>query len=194
MKIITKKSFYKHLFISITAVVTLAAASYFTYGYTTKKTWPFQQTHQESNTSREANSVDYNPPSNQDLESSQDAKKYNESKDDNPTQNTDDSDTNTQKRSIEVGISYADVYDNNVEIRAFAPGTIEGSGACTATLTQSQQHVTKTVKAFIDSSSSQCEPIYIPVSEFTSKGKWTLQVTYESPTSSGKSEVREVAL
>lgn len=194
MKIITKKSSHKFLFIGIAAILTLAAASYFIYGYTTKNTWPFQQTYQDSNTSRETNSVDYSPPSDKDLESNQDAKNSNESKGDNPTQNTDEGSTNTQKRSVEVGISYADAYENNVEIRAFTPGVIEGNGACTATLTQGQQQVTRTVKAFVDSSSSQCEPIYIPVSEFSSKGEWTLQVTYESPTSSGKSESREVTL
>lgn len=191
MKIIKKQSSKKLLTIGTTAILAVAIISYFAYGYATKNTWPFQQ---PLETNDGINSVDYNPPSSEDVKSSQDAKNNNEANNNPQSSDDDNTNTETQKRGVEVGISYADIYENNVEIRAFTPGVIEGSGTCTITLSQDQQRVVRTVKAFIDSSSSQCEPVYIPLSEFLPKGKWTLQVTYESPTSNGKSDSREITI
>lgn len=133
---------------------------------------------------RPVNSVDYSGPSQTDTDSSQDGKKNNDNS----------SETPNNAENISVAVSYADVLNDNVEIRAFIPGLIEGSGTCTATLKQGDLTVQASSKAFVDASSSQCEPIYIPLAKFSTKGKWILTISYKSSTHSGASETVEVTL
>ena len=138
---------------------------------------------QSKESDRPVNDVDYSGPSETDIEESQNGKK-----------NIEENDSTTNSSSVPVAVSFADVVDNNVEIRAFIPGVIEGTGKCTATLNQGAQTIQRSSDAFIDASSSQCDPIYIPVSELPSKGTWSLVVVYTSSLHTGKSDPLEVKL
>lgn len=137
-------------------------------------------------TIRETNDIDYSGPSKSDVESSQNGKKREEEQEQKQQTN--------KTSSVSVAVSFADKFNGNVEVRAFIPDIIEGDGTCTAILTQSGKTVQKSSKAFIDASSSQCTPIYIPVSDFPSQGIWNLIVSYESASSKGISEKIEVQL
>src|SRR5690606_30873781 len=98
--------------------------------------WPFQNSESESSI-RDTNSVDYGPPTDQEIEESQNAKKNNY--ENNGQKNDEKSDngdkTTTNKRSVNVGISYADVYNGNVEVRAFTGDVVE-PGTCTVKITK----------------------------------------------------------
>ena len=154
---------------------------------------PFFNTSNESpqtTTERPVIDVDYSGPTKEDVDESQAAKEKidQEQADDNSTQ------TPAQQQTVSVAVSFADVSGTNFEVRAFVPTAIEGGGTCTATLTQGSSKVQKSSEAFVDTSSSQCRPIYIPVSEFPSKGTWSLNITYASPTHKGESGAFEVSL
>ena len=166
-----------------TAVLLLAGATALAYN---QKWWPF--------TSPEnyiIDGINYGPPTEEEIENSQNAKKdiIEEDENNDSSENTSNNGGDFDLRKVNVGISHSEVFNGNVEIRAFVSGVVEGTGTCTATLTQSgAQTVTESKKAFIDSTTSQCEPILIPVSEFNVSGDWTLIVNYKSPTSYGESE------
>ena len=183
----------------ILGVLLLIACGYFAIAYATKKVWPFIPAHQSpSETSNDNNSPSNTSPSDEDNSSSQDAKKRNEEeskKTNTPSTNTpSDQPSTSTKRSVEVGVAYASADDGVVEIRAFTPSVIESTGTCTAILTQGSQKVTRTSKAFVDFSTSQCEPITIPVADFPHRGTWTLVVTYDSDKSNGTSAPQEIGL
>lgn len=157
-----------------------------------QKWWPFTEPENHI-----IEGIDYGPPTEQEVENSQNAKKdaveENTTSQENQTgennSNNGESGNSTTTKQVSVAISFADVIDGNVEVRAFIVGVIEGTGTCTATLTHTAtQPVTKSSQAFVDASTSQCQPIMIPVSSFDQDGEWTLVVTYKSPTSSGQSE------
>lgn len=107
---------------------------------------------------------------------------------------TEGSQASTAKQTLPVGISFAGIVDNNVEVRAFISGIIEGNGTCIATFSKDGVEITESSPAFIDATTSQCEPIQIPKSRFTSSGVWTLVVSYSSTDAEGKSSAMEVDL
>lgn len=138
--------------------------------------------------SQETNDVNYDPPTDQEVEEGQDAKKDAYENAENPS--SDDKSTTETKKSVNVGVSFADMYDGKLEIRAFTNGIVE-AGTCTATIKKAGEEITKTSGAFIDASSTQCEPIYVPRSEL-SAGKWSVTVLFSSKTAQGTSEIVEV--
>lgn len=139
---------------------------------------------------RPVNTVDYSPPSQSDISTSQDAKKRGQSTNTENTDNDTDSKSNnstTTKKQVAIGISYADVKGDKLEIRAFINGLIEGSGKCTATVTNGSKTITQSSDAFIDVSSSICKPIYIDTNTL-SPGTWQVLVSYTSPDAVGTSD------
>lgn len=161
----------------ITSLVILLAAGYFTFAYFSKQYWPFSQ---DTTVQTETSGINYSPPTQQELGNNQDGKKN--------SADPDISDTH-EKTPVVVDIAFAGKNDTNtaLDIRAFTPDVIEGSGSCTATLTHESKVVSATSKAFIDARSSICEPIEIPLNKLTLSNTWSLIVTYKSPTRSGAS-------
>jgi hypothetical protein len=180
----TKKSL-KPVIISVITVL-LIAGSVGAYFLVLKN-------NQEPADTPDDSSINYEPPTKQEVDSSQDGKKNNDGQ---STETPSTSDPATNKRKVSVGIAFAnyDPDEKAVDIRAFTPDAIEGDGKCTATLTQGSKTVTQSSEAFIDSSSSQCEPILIPASKFGSGGTWKLTVSYVSSKSAGTSPTMEVSL
>jgi len=145
-----------------------------------------QSTTDADTTIRSTNDVDYSGPSTEDITNSQNAKKNSEG---------DGSTTDTTKTSaVEVGVTFADITGSNLEVRAFTPSVIEGTGTCTAVLTKDGKTVKGSSMAFVDASSSVCKPTYIALSQFPSKGVWSLVVEYSSPTHKGASDSLEVTI
>jgi hypothetical protein len=177
----------------IIAVALLITSGLLAYSYSTDR-WPFKNATGSSGT-EEPGSINYNPPTDQEIAEGQDAKKRGEglSEQDRPDEQ---SEGTGKKTAVDVGISFADVYENNLEIRAFTNGTIEGTGTCTATVTMKASpftKITKQSKAFIDTSTTQCQPIYIPTSELQA-GAWDVVVSFSSPDHEGTSDKVEVTI
>lgn len=148
------------------------------------------QNGQESTPERPVNDVDYSGPSQEDIDSSQNAKKRGEP----DTTQTVPSKEDPSKKSATVGIAFADKEGPNFEVRAFITNVIEGTGTCKAILTNGAKSVTRESKAFIDASSSQCLPIVVPISELAPAGDWTLIMTYDSPSSKGSTDPEVVKI
>lgn len=138
-----------------------------------------------SNPEESGNTINYDSPSDEDIEHSQDAKKRGEET--QPQQGDD-------KLPASVGIAFADKEGDNFEVRAFTSSVIEGTGTCTAVFTNGSKTVKKSSKAFVDASTSQCQPILVPLSELTPSGDWNFNVEYYSPTSSGASQIEVIKI
>lgn len=181
-----KKTLLTLLYISI-LVALLAIATYFIgakYGWL--PSWKDADTSTTTEL-RSTNDVDYSGPSETDIEHSQDGKK-------NSSSNETDEQSKSVTTNTPVAIAFADVSGDNVEVRAFIPGVIEGTGTCTVSLSKDSYVVTKTSKAFIDASTSQCTTLLVPLSELQSSGIWSLRVSYSSPTHTGESSPVEIAI
>lgn len=128
--------------------------------------------------------INYNPPTSQEIKESEDIKK-----------NTVDPQKTTQN-TANVNVVVANTYVNgsNLEIRAFVLGIVEGNGNCSAVLTKDSTSVNGSSKAFADATTTQCEPIVIPLSKFPQSGNWSLKVNYSSEKYSGVSQALEVQL
>ena len=98
------------------------------------------------------------------------------------------------QKSVTPIITDAGQYDDKVEIRAYIPNVLENGGKCTYTLKKDAEQITKTVGGMAGPQTTQCESIGVPVSEFPSKGTWTLTVSYLSASSSGSSEPWQVEI
>lgn len=170
------------LIIVISAIV-LLGLGYTAYAYSQSK-WPFTSatpTSSEPKTQEEKDELNANDPT------------YPTDKKEEAGETPPTTDTETDKAKIQVGISSAGKFANNVEVRAFMSGVIEGDGTCTATFTKGSQTITATSTAFIDTHTTQCNPIITEASKF-SAGTWNLVVDYSSNGYEGKSASMEVTL
>lgn len=180
----TQKKKYIIVVAVLVIVLAIAGASYALISRNTPDS--------STDTTNTPGSVNYNPPTDQETDSSQDGKK--DSTDGNKDDENSNGDTPSQKKTAQVGIANTYKTSNSLEIRAFTPSVVEGTGTCTATLIKGSLSVSKSAEAFIDASTSQCRVITIPLSEFGEKGAWTLTVTYSSPAYAGTSSTWDVQL
>lgn len=169
-------------------LIGILSVSYFGYAYVSKSLWPFQK--QEDTP---AGMINYDPPTQEEVDNSQAAKDRlleEQAKQDNESKET-NSDSN--KKRVTIGVSYADVINGSLEIRAFTADVINGDGTCTAIVKKDEKVITKTVPSFIDATSTICEPIYIPELQLAT-GTWSIVVNYTSPTHTGTSGVMKVSI
>lgn len=178
------------IIITITAISAALLVSYLSYGYFSTSLWPFKDKNSQGTAVKGVNEINYDPPTKEDKEQSQEGKKNSAAQDDDTSVTREES----GKQKISIGISFADIINNQVEVRAFTPNIIEGGGICTAKFTKDNQTITATSEAFVDSTSSQCNPIYVDPARFTEKGTWNLVVSYLSNNATGTSEKMEINL
>lgn len=171
------------IILALLAVLLLVAGGWSIYAYSERQ-WPFA----DSETSEYSETGSPQTPE-QEAEESQDAKKNND-KSEGSVPETDEA----GRTIVVVGVAYADISDNILEIRAFTPSVIEGDGICTASLTKDGQTITASEPSFVDSTTSQCQPIQINTSQFSQSGTWDLVVAYSSTSSKGTSGVTKVTI
>lgn len=173
------------LIISVVVLILLAGiAGYLVYAHK-NSSWPFDNKNPSSSQpDSKTNSINYNPPTKQEVESSQDGKKNSA-----PSSNNSNS-----LKTLSVVVSYAGSSDDKsgIEVDAYTPDVIEGSGICTATFTNGSSTITTQSQAMVDATTSICQPIITPLSKFNKSGTWTLTVKYASPTHSGSSSPQNV--
>lgn len=81
---------------------------------------------------------------------------------------------------------------NQTEVRGFVPGIVENNGICTATFTKGSTSFTKESKGFSNVSNTNCEPIVVSRSDFSSSGTWSVTLSYSSVTAQGISKVTNI--
>lgn len=181
----TKNHKNKTLFLVITVLVVLLLGSAYAYMAHQKNWWPFLSN--GSNSSKVINESENAADTTYSSEKTKDDNKEST----NSSKSPDSSNSNSAKKTIQVGISSATKEGSSLEIRSFATGIIEGNGTCTATLTKDSLKVTGISEAFIDASTTQCEPIEIDIAKLQT-GTWKLIVTYDSQDYEGTSSLMEV--
>lgn len=178
------------MIIIASSIIVLCIVGYGIYAEQ-QSSWPFGRSPSGTLTNDKYGKINYSPPTEQEVKDSQNAKKNNTPQDQEVKSN--DTTPVSSKKSVSVMIN-AEIVDNNLQIRASTPQIIEGSGTCTASVTNGTETLPdKTSPAFIDATSSICEPMYIPVSQL-SKGNWYVTVTYSSPDAQGVSEKEMVSV
>ena len=190
MKLSTHSNKYNSKKIALIGFLVLTlAVIYFSTAYFTRALWPFKGSSKEnSSLLMNGEKINYSGPTQEERKSSQDSKKN------SGTTNSTNSPDNKSGQKVAVAVTYSSTHDEIVEVRAFTPSVIEGDGVCHAVFTKGTQTVEATAKAFIDSSTTQCNPIFIDLSKFPEKGSWSLVVSFLSSNASGSSEKIEVKL
>lgn len=188
MKTIKRQKNKKLLTLTIIVVSALVVYSISTYAFSW---WPFNSTDDNQRVNQAGISTE--DDSNDDgKEPIQQSELPNDSTDADKNSSSGDAD---KKLTANVGVAFASVTGDNLEVRAFTTSEIKGDAICTATATNGSEVVHGTSKSFIDATTSQCHPILIPLSEFKNKsGNWKVSVKYESNKYSGESPSYEVNL
>lgn len=97
------------------------------------------------------------------------------------------------KKSIDVIITDASQYNDEIEVRAFMPSIVE-SGTCTVVFRNDTEEFRVDEVAYADATTTICTNSIIKRSMFKEKGNYTVQVVYESDRYSGVSEERIVEI
>lgn len=192
MNIQKKQKRISTVIVLATLLLVLISLGALVYAYK-QNHWPFDNQKNFSETGDD--SINYNPPTKQETESSQDAKRKlgDESKrGDFPDNSVEDSSASS-KRDVEVGLTIVEVVSSNLEIRAFVSDVISGTGRCVAYVNKGDRTVSRESAAFIDSSTTQCGNVSIPVEEL-SEGVWDVWVEFDSPEANGSSEKTKVEI
>lgn len=163
------KKFKLPLLIGLGIILIAAIAGGVWYFNRPKPTPP--QSAQESKA--EVNKVDYSPAKSTD--------KVQESAKDElakPTGEGEDNKTPTTS-PLAVTISTASQQDSTAVVRALIDGT--NSGTCTFTATLAgQPTLTRTASAGVQASYVICQGFNIPVADFSTSGKWAIEIKIES--------------
>jgi hypothetical protein len=153
--------------------------------------WPFSKIEANEKVNHAGISTEDNS-NNDGKEPIQPSELPNTSKDTDGNSSADDA---VKKLTANVGVAFASVAGENLEVRAFTTSEIKGDAVCTATATNGSETVNGTSKSFIDATTSQCHPILIPLSSIKDRsGEWKVSVKYESSKYSGQSPSYEVNL
>lgn len=94
-------------------------------------------------------------------------------------------------KQVKPIITYAGQYGDSVEVGAYA-NVFEENGSCTATFTLGSTSVKKTVQSVRNANSTDCPVMQVGVSELGAKGTYSVVVSYNSQSSSGTSDSRQV--
>jgi hypothetical protein len=128
-----------------------------------------------SNTPNPVNTVNYDPPTEEEKNAGDEQKEEIVSEENTQNQKPD---------SAEVIIVDASQYGDEIEVRAFVANVIE-SGTCTFWFHKLNIEITKTTPAYADASTTPCITLTIPRSEFPEAGDWGLTVSFESASVKG---------
>ncbi len=96
------------------------------------------------------------------------------------------------KQAVAPAITYAEQYGANIEVGAYVGGVFEDGGTCTATFSKVGASFSKTTTGVKNVSSVNCPTMIIPTSAFSTKGAWSVVVSYSSNTSSGSSAPKQI--
>jgi len=138
-----------------------------------------------SPTTQPRNTVNYDPPTEDEKKATEEFKKQQEAQNSNPA--TPPPTAPDGRKQVTPVISYAGQYDASVEASAFIATIIEDGGTCTLTVRDGSKVVTKTSAGAADARTTRCNLFSFPAKEL-SAGTWTATISYDSPTATGTSD------
>ncbi len=101
-------------------------------------------------------------------------------------------DSNTGKKKVTPVITYFGQDGEQISANVFVGGITEDGGSCRYDLTNGNLKIAKVTEAFNNASTTNCAPLIIQRDEFKASGKWVLSVSYNSNSSTGSSEQKEI--
>ncbi|MCL1839705.1 hypothetical protein FWF89_01740 [Candidatus Saccharibacteria bacterium] len=120
----------------------------------------------ENSSSEIDSSINYNPPTQDEISAGENIKKDNEDK-------------NAQTiADYSIFIVDASQYGQSIEVKAYVESLIRDGGTCTFTFSKGPTVVIKTSRGFADATHTNCETLTVPISEFPASGIWSLLITY----------------
>lgn len=133
--------------------------------------------------------VNLNPPTDEEKAAGDQAKEsaLEQEKKRNETQPQ----TSSGKIAVKPIITYAGQYDDGIEVGGYVSGIFETGGTCTLDLQLGSQKKSVTVNAQRNANAVDC-PVMIISRGALSAGKWQATITYESPSATGTSEIKNV--
>ena len=99
--------------------------------------------------------------------------------------------SNTTSNKVVPIITYAGQYEKNIEVGGYV-NLYEKDGTFTATFTQGDQKIIRTVAGNPNVQTTDCPRISVSVTDFPAKGTWNLTLSYKSSTSSGDSTISNI--
>ena len=138
-----------------------------------------------NDSSSQASKVNYDPPTEQDKQEAED----------NKQKIVDKSEQTTTPAGTNVTpvITYAGLYDGQIEVGGYIPNIFEEGGICSATLTrEGSSSVNKSVNAVRGANSVDCPQITISSSDIPTKGAWSVTLSYKSNGYTGVSSARSI--
>lgn len=133
--------------------------------------------------------INYNPPTPEDAQRVEDNKQKIITQE--KAQATQPA-TQTGRKTVTPLITYAGQYGESIEVGAGVNGIFEDNGQCTATFTKGARVITKRVTAAKNSNAVDCPVMSVTVPELAEKGSWSLVVSYDSASSYGISDSRQI--
>lgn len=79
------------------------------------------------------------------------------------------------------------------KINGYIPGILESDGQCEINLTAENGQASASKPALVNAQSTSCGQLIIPYSQLQ-PGIWQVALSYDSPTSSGKSKTQEIEI
>lgn len=97
------------------------------------------------------------------------------------------------KKTVKPTITYAGQYSQVVEVGGYVSGVYEDGGSCTATFDRAGSNsFSRTTLGVKNVTSVDCPVISVPVSDFGTKGEWSVTLNYDSATAQGLSERKKI--
>lgn len=134
-----------------------------------------------------ASPVNYDPPTQQDKDQTQ-AHKEELAREYQQQQSEPSAQATSGKQIVNPIITNASQLDQQVTINAYVGGIFENGGTCTATFTKDSLQIVKKNTAFANATTTDCPPVMMDRSEFSSKGDWQVSVAYDSAKATGISQ------
>lgn len=147
-----------------------------------------RSTNQSTDNDTPAETINYGPATEEEKNQTEQhkddiTKQQEEEQNQNPTDN---------KIAVTPIITDASQYGDKVEVRAYVPAIVETGGKCTLAFKHGSNEITRSIDTLAGPQTTQCDTVTVPVSEFPSKGTWTLTVSYSSDASAGISAAQNV--
>jgi hypothetical protein len=171
-----KKSSKKTVYTIITALVLMSIIALSLYVF-------FSIDKNSNESSSDSQTINYDPPSDEEVAAGDERKKQIVSEDASATP----ADSESTGNIAEIVVVDANQYDDIIEVRAFVQNIVE-EGTCTYIFSKDSTEFVKSSPARADASTTPCITLTVPREEFSSSGEWKLTINYSGAAATGSAE------
>jgi len=149
---------------------------------------PFKDAYDPSGTAVNMERTDTEKAQSQKLQDDPKTKTQNDQTDTPAAPSTNES---TGKQQANVLLSRAGIANGTVSAGGVVTNVVESDGQCSYVFTNGSTTITKISQTMTNPSSTSCAVVSFSSSELSASGNWQAYIQYDSPTSSGRSNIKE---